>query len=73
MSFKVCQCPKCGNIQATQSEKTFKCFRCSKSTTINPKSKLGRGLKILKTFPDGNQAARFIIELTKLKHQKKED
>ena len=70
MSFKVCQCPKCGNIQSTQSETIFKCFRCNKSTTINPKSKLGHGLKILKTFSDGNQAARFIIEFTKIKFKK---
>ncbi|MBW2987183.1 hypothetical protein KY336_01410 [Candidatus Woesearchaeota archaeon] len=71
MSFKVCQCPKCGNIQSTQSETTFKCFRCNRSTKMNPKSKLGAGLKILKTFSDGNQASRFIIEYTKQKWENK--
>jgi len=65
--FRVVQCPNCGTVQSTQAEKTFKCVRCNKSKTINPKSKFGLGIKILKSFQSGEAAARFIIEYTNLK------
>ena len=66
--YKVVQCPSCGKVQSTTADKTFKCFGCGKSRTINPKSKLGFGLKIIKTFNSGEDAAKFIIEYTKQKH-----
>ncbi|MBW3011174.1 hypothetical protein KY335_02595 [Candidatus Woesearchaeota archaeon] len=65
MKYRVIQCPNCGNLQSTSSTTTFKCFRCNKSKTINPKSKLGFGVKILAAFDDSAKAALFIQEYTK--------
>ncbi len=60
LRFKVIQCPSCGHVQSSQSNTTFKCFRCGKSRKMNPKSKLGLGVKILASFESGIQAAQFI-------------
>lgn len=68
-NFRVIQCPNCGNLQSSASNTVFKCFRCQKSKTINPKSKFGLGVKVLKTFDNGKSAALFIQEYTKLKNE----
>jgi len=65
--FKVVQCPKCGNIQTSQSLLIFKCFRCGKSRTMNPKSRLGLGVKILDSFDTGIEAAKFVQEYLRKK------
>ena len=66
--FKVIQCPNCGNIQVSQTSTVFKCFRCGKSKTFNPKSKLGLGVKVLASFDTGNEAALFVQEYQRVKH-----
>lgn len=68
--YMVVQCPHCGNLQSTSSATVFKCFRCGKSRKMNPKSKLGFGVKILAAFDDSAKAARFIQEYTRLLHEK---
>lgn len=41
MSFKIIQCPPCGQIQVTESEKTLKCKSCNRSTSLDRIEKLG--------------------------------
>jgi hypothetical protein len=67
-NFRVIQCPSCGNVQVSQTSSTFKCFRCGKSRTFNPKSQLGLGVKILASFDTGEQAAKFVQEYQRVKH-----
>jgi DNA-directed RNA polymerase subunit M/transcription elongation factor TFIIS len=67
-SFKVIQCPNCGNIQVSQTESVFKCFKCGKSKTYNPKSKLGLGVKILASFSSGAEATKYVQEYKRVKY-----
>ncbi len=63
--FKVVQCPNCGSVQSSQTTIIFKCFRCGRSKTVNPKSRLGFGIKILESFDTGDEAAKFVQEYQK--------
>jgi len=66
--FKVIQCPNCGNLQVSQTTTSFKCFRCGKSKTLNPKSKLGLGVKIIGSFNNSLDASKFIQEYKRIKY-----
>ena len=71
MKFQIYQCNNCGNIHASTSKKTFKCFNCAKSIKILIKNKSGSNLKILFSTNDSSEAPFMVRELKRLKYEGK--
>lgn len=71
LKYQVFQCPKCGNVQQSMSKKTFKCFRCAKSTKIVSDKKAGLNLKLLYSTNNPMEVNKIVGELKKMQFETK--
>jgi hypothetical protein len=59
--YCVIQCVGCNNIQATSSEKRFKCFRCRKGATL-------KNCIVMKRNLTGDEACAYVQAISAKAH-----
>jgi hypothetical protein len=55
--FKVCQCPKCGGIQVSESQDRLKCVYCNTSAVFRVRG--GWNVKVFKMTDSCEESAKF--------------